>query len=316
MKFKTIILVVLIPLVLAACGVNPVEKLEEEAAEQIAETIIEQASDAANVNIEMDGDEVSYTVEDGEGNEYNVSSEVDANVDAIVGMGFNIPMPDGFTNGTVQHVEENGEEVMVSATFEVAGLSAEEVLQGLHDAATAAGFTYMDMAGNGLTQPDANDPLSSTMVNYTHPDGVQFSIMRGDEDVILGLTKFEDGSMGEGAGETAVTNQTAILDTTLDGSMTLAKDSFTVGEAIEISLVINSVVADDAWVGIIPAAVPHGLEAEADAADVSYLYTRDAVDGKLILYAPLEAGNYDVRLFNTDGEGGVELESVPFMVSE
>lgn len=105
------------------------------------------------------------------------------------------------------------------------------------------------------------------------------------------------------------------LPTSLDGSITLTKATYQPEEAIEIRLVVNTPLADDAWVGIVPSDTPHGSELENDAVDISYTYINNLSDeGTLTLYAPVDAGQYDVRLFNTDASDGVELASISIAV--
>lgn len=186
---KTVMGIVLlfVVLALAACGANPVEKLEEEASAQIAEQIIEQAGGAEDVQIEMDGDSVSYSVDDGEGGEISVDANTGEALDAITGMGFDIPLPAGLKNGTLQRVDENGEEVMINAQAELDGITLQQFVDELHATLTAQGFTYMDMTGSGATEPDV---AAMPMVVYTiESDGIQFTIMGDDSGVILGLTK-------------------------------------------------------------------------------------------------------------------------------
>lgn len=184
--FLTIVLMLTL-FVLSACGLNPVEKLEEEAAEQIAEKIIEQGGGVEDVQLEVDGDSISYSADDGEGNEVSVAVNANEDIDAIIAFGFNIPLPNGLTNGTIQRMDENGEEFMVNAAFELDGISYEQFVQEIHRTLVAQGFTYMDMMGSDVTEPD---PVSMPMIIYAHEDdGIQFTIMGDDEAAILGLSK-------------------------------------------------------------------------------------------------------------------------------
>ncbi len=99
------------------------------------------------------------------------------------------------------------------------------------------------------------------------------------------------------------------------GSISLNKTVFDPQEEIMITVDIVVDEMSDAWVGIIPSDVPHGSEAENDDYDLSYFYVINAADNQGTLNAPLEAGMYDVRLFNTDdGQVGIELDSVSIEV--
>lgn len=172
---------------LAACGANPVEKLEQEAAEKIAEQIIEQAGGVEDVQIEVDGDSVSYSVDDGEGGEISMDTTTGEDLTAITGLGFDIPLPAGIKNGTLQRVDENGEEMMVNAQAELDGITFAQFVDELHATLTGQGFTYMDMSGSGATEPDVS---TMPFVTYTiESDGIQFTIMGDDSGVIMGLIK-------------------------------------------------------------------------------------------------------------------------------
>lgn len=319
MNHKTIILTILILFTLTACGGNPIDKLEEEASEQIAEQMLEQAGMGEDVNIEIDGDSVSYSVDDGEGGQMDVSLNESVDIDAITGMGYNIKLPAGLSNGVLQRVDDNGQEAMINATFDMTGTTPEQFLQEIHQTLLAEGFSYFDLTGAGLTEPD---PTGSPVIAYTHSNGHQFSIMYDESGVILGLTQGGATDAANGGLDSAPTEgnhesgASATLPTTLDGSITLDKLAYTAGEPIVASIVINTPLADDAWLGIVPSDTPHGREVDSDAADISYVYISQAENGQITLYAPSAPGSYDVRLFNTDVESGVELHSITITVNE
>ncbi|MCA9958463.1 MAG: hypothetical protein KC443_05490, partial [Anaerolineales bacterium] len=271
----------------------------------------ESVSGAENVEFDADDGSISFSVSDGEGGQVDVSVEENGDIDAITGMGFNIPVPDGLVNGAVQRIDNDGEEMMINATFEANDLTTAEMYQRLHEAVTSQGFVYFDPTNSGRTQPDAES--LQLIVTYQHPDGYQFTIMGDNTGVLLGLVRMENGATMDAMTETAVTTS---LPTTLDGSMALDKESYKVEEMILVTLVINTPLANDAWVGIVPADTPHGFEADSDAVDVAYDYVTNAIDNQLTLYAPITPGAYDVRLFNTDASDGVELTSVTITVTE
>lgn len=192
MKIQKIMIVVVLlftMVALAACGLNPVEKLEQEAAEKIAEQIVKQAAGAEDVQIDVDGDSVSYSVGDGEGGQISVDSSVDEDIDAITGMGYDIPLPAGIKNATLQRIDSNNEEAMINAQFELDGITFAQFVQELHKTLTAQGFNYVDITDSGVTEPDV---ATMPFVTYTiETDNVQFTIMGDDSAVILGLTKGE-----------------------------------------------------------------------------------------------------------------------------
>lgn len=303
MKKKLVVVLVLLLLMVTACGANPVEKLKEAAAEQVAETLVEQASGLDNVQIDTDGGSVSYSVVDEDGNTTTGSIAEQGEIDAIEGMGFTIPLPDGLVDGTLQQIDKNGELAMITGVFSVVDLTAEQFVESMHTALTNEGFVYTDTSASGREKPDLNDPLAMIAFAYQHPDGYMFNIIWGEESVILGLTKADT----DGNGEQEVTADT------FDGSIKVNKTKYAVNEQIKITLTINTPLADNAWVGIVPSGTPHGSETENDAVDVAYDYVTNAQDGIIMLNAPYDAGNYDVRLFSSDA-GGVELDSVSITV--
>lgn len=308
MKLKFILLLTLVSLALVAC--NPVDRIKEAASEELAETIAEQVSGAENIEFDAEDGSMSFSVDDGEGGQMDFSVDEAGDVAAITGMGFDIPLPDGLVNGAVQRVNNNGEEAMINASFDIEGMTKEALYQAMHETLTAQGFTYLDISNSGLTEPDAT--AMQLIVSYQHPDGYQFTMLGDESSIILGLLRLEN-SVAE---TTTDTNPVQPIPTALDGSMTLDKASYQTAETIEVTLVINTPLADDAWVGIIPTDTPHGLEADNDAVDISYVYVNTAVEGKVTLNAPTEAGTFDVRLFNTDSSDGVELASETITVTE
>lgn len=68
-----------------------------------------------------------------------------------------------------------------------------------------------------------------------------------------------------------------------------------------------------AWVGIIPAEIPHGDESENDQFDLAYAPLGEHLSGTLVFNAPESPGKYELRLFDTDNNGH-ELYSLPFEV--
>ncbi|MDA8018079.1 MAG: OmpA family protein [Thermoanaerobaculia bacterium] len=96
---------------------------------------------------------------------------------------------------------------------------------------------------------------------------------------------------------------------------TLALDSkrYAPGAALAVSFTAPAGLADDAWVGIVPAEVPHGEESVNDLHDIAYQHLNGDISGRLQFTAPATEGRWTVRLHNTDSSGR-ELTSVPFQV--
>lgn len=216
MYLKQTTFIVLFGLILSACGLNPVEKLQEAAAEKAIETIMEQASGAENIDINLDDENASFTItgEDGEeitfsaetdeddesatftvtgedGEEFSMSSDVAEDITAIEGMGVSVGVPDGLVNGYVQRINEGEEVAMVTATFETGEMTAEQFFDRMHQELVAAGFTYLDSFETGKTQPDPTAENFLPFVTYEYADGINFTILWGDGTVILGLARAE-----------------------------------------------------------------------------------------------------------------------------
>lgn len=189
MTRKLILAMILFTLTLAACS-NPVDQLQEAASEQIAETIVEQATGMEDFEVDIDDEgSVSYSIDDGEGGQMDVQVNEAEDVDAITGMGFNIQLPDGLTDGTLQRIDDNGQEAMVTATFTAEGLTRAEVYRAMHTSLTAEGFTYLDTLSTGLSEPDYDN--LPALVAYEHPDGFQFTVMGDESGLIMGLVRME-----------------------------------------------------------------------------------------------------------------------------
>lgn len=309
MKRILMLPLIFLALTLAACS-NPVEQLQEAVSQEISEAIVEQVTGAENVEFDAEDGEISFSVEGEDGAQVDVSVEENSDIDAITGMGFTIPLPDGLVNGTVQRIDNDGEEMMINATFEAPELTTAELYQALHEALTSQGFTYFDPTNSGKTQPDAGE--LQIIVAYQHADGFQFTMMGDNSGILLGLARQESGAALEAAnnGATAL-----VIPTVLDGRMALDKSSYQAGEPMVVTLEINTPLADNAWVGVIPADTPHGLEVDGDNTYISYDWVSNVVDNQVTLYAPWEPGSYTVRLYNTDDQG-VELATEEFTVTE
>lgn len=92
--------------------------------------------------------------------------------------------------------------------------------------------------------------------------------------------------------------------------------SYKRGEAVRTFLFWNGTPADDAWVGIVPADVPHGEELVNDDYDIDYVYIASYQPGEVIEFTgDYEPGEYTMRVHETDG-GGPELAWCKFTITE
>jgi len=95
-------------------------------------------------------------------------------------------------------------------------------------------------------------------------------------------------------------------------TVSIDKRSYRQGEKITVHFTAPAHFASDAWVGIIPAHIPHGSEAVNDQHDISYQYISKRTDGQMVFTAP-HPGNWDIRLHDTDNNGR-EITYVTFKV--
>ena len=84
-------------------------------------------------------------------------------------------------------------------------------------------------------------------------------------------------------------------------------------ENVHVLFAAPAALPGEAWVGIVPSDVAHGSEAENDQYDLTYEYLQGRTSGVLTFEAPAAPGAYDIRMFDTDGDGK-ELASVTFHV--
>ena len=93
----------------------------------------------------------------------------------------------------------------------------------------------------------------------------------------------------------------------------LEKTQFAPGESIRVSFTASPDFAANAWVGIIPSAVPHGSEPVNDQNDSTYQHLNKRASGELTFAAPTQPGSYDFRMNDCD-DNGKEVASVSFSV--
>ena len=94
-------------------------------------------------------------------------------------------------------------------------------------------------------------------------------------------------------------------------TITTSKSTYTIDEGIDFSFTAPK-LPDDAWIGIVPVAIPHGDEAVNDSHDISYAHLKGSTKGDITLPNP-GLGTWTLRLHNTDNNGR-ELTHVVFEV--
>lgn len=98
--------------------------------------------------------------------------------------------------------------------------------------------------------------------------------------------------------------------------ITLDKETYEPGEEMEVEYTVVEDLKSGAWIGIMDSDTPHGDEDDGDAADISWQYLYGDQEATITLYAPWYEGEYDVRIYDTEDAGGVELGYVSFTVEE
>jgi hypothetical protein len=96
-----------------------------------------------------------------------------------------------------------------------------------------------------------------------------------------------------------------------NATITTSKSTYTIDEGIDFSFTAPK-LPDDAWIGIVPVAIPHGDEAVNDSHDTSYAHLGGRTNGNITLPNP-GLGTWTLRLHDTDNNGR-ELTHVVFEV--
>ena len=96
--------------------------------------------------------------------------------------------------------------------------------------------------------------------------------------------------------------------------LSVEKETFIPGETIPLTFAAPEGLSPRAWIGIVPAAIPHGSETENDKHDLAYEYLHGRRSGTLHFRAPTDAGEYTFRMHDTDQDGS-EIASVAFRVT-
>ena len=94
----------------------------------------------------------------------------------------------------------------------------------------------------------------------------------------------------------------------------MSKYSYKTNEKIVFTFWTNGVkVASNAWIGIVPASIPHGSESTNDGHDKSFKYLSGKTTATFDLRNP-GRGKWTVRFHDTDS-GGQEIAFASFVVS-
>lgn len=97
-------------------------------------------------------------------------------------------------------------------------------------------------------------------------------------------------------------------------SMMLSEQSVRPGTELKITLVAETSLSSEAWLGLVPSSVEHGDGNIIDQHDITYVYLGENPNQTYTLTVPEKSGNYDIRLVSTN-KNGRELLSKSFLVS-
>ncbi len=122
-----------------------------------------------------------------------------------------------------------------------------------------------------------------------------------------------NSSKNKGFNEIEVPEEKRVSDIVITELKTDKKE-YSVGEAIRLKLTWTGTPDSNAWVGIIPAEIPHGDEYVNDDADLHYIYLEFNGQGEFYFEYELEPGKYTLRV-NENDDGGAELAWCEFTVS-
>ena len=75
------------------------------------------------------------------------------------------------------------------------------------------------------------------------------------------------------------------------------------GASVNVQFEAPLTYETNAWVGWVPSTVAHGKESENDSNNLGYTFLQGRTRGTAVLTAPAEAGQYDLRLNDSDSDG-------------
>jgi outer membrane protein OmpA-like peptidoglycan-associated protein len=166
----------------------------------------------------------------------------------------------------------------------------------------------------------SNIPHGSAATNDQHDAGYEYLSGRASGTITLPAPA-KPGSWDVRMNDSEEANGKEVASTTFRVVRPSAKATLKVtparvmpGDEIQVQFTITGRLPDDAWLGIVPSNIPHGSEQTNDENDRGYEYIHSRSAATVTLTAPDEAGAYDIRLNDSDAEGGVEIASVPFQV--
>ena len=99
-----------------------------------------------------------------------------------------------------------------------------------------------------------------------------------------------------------------------DVSVKTEKTEYMTGEVIQCQFTAFEGISKKAWIGLIPANIPHGNEDVNDEHDVDYKYIGGKASGTVTFMAPSKPGQWDLRMHDSSNKGN-EIAHTSFKVT-
>ncbi|PKL75479.1 MAG: hypothetical protein CVV27_15190, partial [Candidatus Melainabacteria bacterium HGW-Melainabacteria-1] len=163
------------------------------------------------------------------------------------------------------------------------------------------------------TEPGVQPTASPTSLPTSVPTAQPTSLPSPGNWVTVG-SGFVDQPVESVLAPSAFVKPGFALSNSGNGSLSLSKNYVKPGKPISVSFTAGSGFTAKAWIGIVPANIPHGDESVNDANDIAWQYLGDKSAGELNFTAPGEEKTYDFRM-NPNDNGGAEAASVSFVVT-
>ena len=109
-------------------------------------------------------------------------------------------------------------------------------------------------------------------------------------------------------------DNTEYLDSILKVELNVDNIIVRSGSNLKIYVDIKGEIPDDAWITLVPSDVPH-TEKDSDANNGDWARLNTVENGEIVLKAPNDIGNYDIRVFDSDySDSAKEVACLPIIL--
>ena len=141
-------------------------------------------------------------------------------------------------------------------------------------------------------------------ISYIHPHNLERPFLiaprePGSYDIRLNSDD-NDGKELASRGFTVVADPSPILEPKIS---LVSETKIKMGQKVEISFEAPLSYKKNAWLGWVPSSIPHGQESENDKNNKGYEHLDGRCRGTVVLTAPKTAGEFDLRLNDSDSSG-------------